>query len=143
MRMAETDMPDKHDAEALRGWVLYDADCSFCTDLIARARKALESGGFRPEPLQSVWVRERLNPPEDLLLAEMRVLTRAGRVMGGADALVYLASELSNRSGPWWLKLVVLASKLPFGMWTLRRGYRDVAARRYCRQGRCPVVKQP
>jgi predicted DCC family thiol-disulfide oxidoreductase YuxK len=77
--------------------------------------------------------------PEDRLLEEMRVLTVEGRVLGGADALVYLATELQRR--PWWAWLLVAANRMPFGMRMLRTAYRWIAARRYCRQGGCPVAK--
>jgi predicted DCC family thiol-disulfide oxidoreductase YuxK len=130
-------MSDKLGKQPVHGWVLYDASCSFCLDLLARTRSTLESGGFQPEPLQSPWVRERLDLPEDRLLEEMRVLTVEGRVLGGADALVYLATELDRR--PWWGWLLVAAGKMPFGMGLLRAGYRWIAARRHCRQGACTI----
>lgn len=133
-----TEMSDKLDTQPARGWVLYDASCSFCLDLLARTRAAMESGGFRPEALQSPWVRERLDLPEDRLLEEMRILTLEGRVLGGADALVYLATELDRR--PWWAWLLVIAGKLPLGIHLLRAGYRWIAARRHCRHGACAVV---
>jgi len=135
-----TELSDNVDRRRVPGWVLYDDACPFCLNLMARARDTLERGGFQLEPLQSFWVRERLNLPEDQLLAEMRVLTRNGQVLGGADALVYLANELDTRNRPWWAWLLVGASKLPFGMRALRYGYRWVAARRSCRQGVCPVA---
>jgi predicted DCC family thiol-disulfide oxidoreductase YuxK len=119
--------------------VLYDATCPFCLDLMVRVQGTLQAGGFRLEPLQSPWVRERLKLPEDQLLAEMRVLTRRGQVLGGADALVHLAKELDRRKRPWWAWLLVGAGKIPFGMRALRYGYRWIAARRYCRQGVCAV----
>jgi predicted DCC family thiol-disulfide oxidoreductase YuxK len=130
-------MSDGFDKRLGRGWVLYDASCSFCLDLLARTRFTLESGGFRPEPLQSLWVRERLDLPKDRLLEEMRVLTVEGRILGGADALVHLATALDRR--PWWAWLLVTAGKMPFGMRLLRAGYRWIAARRHCRQGACTI----
>jgi predicted DCC family thiol-disulfide oxidoreductase YuxK len=60
----------------VRGWVLYDASCTLCLALAARAQPTLQAGGFQFEPLQSPWVRELLDLPEDQLLVEMRVLTR-------------------------------------------------------------------
>lgn len=123
----------------LRGWVLYDASCPFCRDLLARAQNTLQAGGFRPEPLQSSWVRDHLNLPEDQLLAEMRVLTRKGRILGGADALVYVANELGARRRPGWAWLLVIISKLPHSMPILRFAYSWIAARRHCLQGMCSV----
>ena len=136
-----TELSDNFDRKRVRGWVLYAAACPFCLNLMAHARGTLQAGGFQLEPLQSSWVRELLNLPEDQLLAEMRVLTRKGQVLGGADALVYLANELDAGSRPWWAWLLVVASKMPFGMRALRYGYRWIAARRSCRQGVCPVAE--
>lgn len=135
-----TELSDNVDRKRVHGWVLYDATCPFCLNLLARAQETLEAGGFQPEPLQSTWVREHLNLPEDQLLEEMRVLTRKGRLLGGADALVYLAAELSASRRPWWAWLLVIIGKVPFGMPVLRQGYRWIAARRYCRQGECSVA---
>jgi predicted DCC family thiol-disulfide oxidoreductase YuxK len=134
-------MTDRFDARAPRGWVLYDARCPLCTNLIGRVRASLEAGGFVPAPLQSTWVRRRLNLPEELLLKEMRVLTPDGRVLGGADALIYLAGNFDARCRPWWAWLLLAVSKLPFAMPVLRGAYRAVAARRFCRQGSCPIPK--
>ena len=68
----------------------------------------------------------------------MRVLTRAGSVLGGADAAVYLARELGIRR-PWWGWLLVLTSRVPFGMRVMRAVYRWVAARRHCLQDTCQI----
>jgi predicted DCC family thiol-disulfide oxidoreductase YuxK len=110
---------------------------------VRRVRASLEAGGFQPEPLQSPWVRQRLNLPESLLLAEMRVLTREGRVLGGADALVYLARELDAPDRPGWAWLLVIVGKIPFAMPVLRAAYAGIAARRYCRQGICSIADSP
>ncbi len=125
----------------IQGWVLYDASCSLCTDLMARAQSTLEAGGFRPEPLQSPWVRANLNMPEGVLLREMRVLTLDGLLMGGADGLVYLSRKLNARLRPWWAWALVVTSRIPFAMPVLRFLYARIAERRYCRQGFCPVAR--
>ena len=134
-----TEMSDNVGKQRVQAWVLYDAACPTCLRLLARVQTTLQAGGFRAEPLQSPWVRERLNLPEDQLLAEMRVLTKKGQILGGADGLVYLASEFATRNRPWWAWLLLIASKLPLGLTLLRHGYRWIAARRYCRQGTCPL----
>lgn len=136
-------MSDTFGRQRVRGWVLYDAACSVCLNLIARNQATLQSAGFRPEPLQSPWVRERLKMPEDQLLAEMRVLTREGQVLGGADALVHLAKELGKSSRPWWAWVLVVSSRIPFAMPFLRIAYQWYAARRPCRQGICQVPTTP
>ena len=134
-----TEITDTIDTQPARGWVLYDAQCRFCTSLVMRTRATVETGGFRFAPLQSLWVRERLALPEDLLLAEMRVLTTSGRVLGGADALVYLAYELGASRRIWWARPLAIVSKLPLLMPVLRFAYRWVAQHRSCRQGACQI----
>ncbi len=136
-----TEITDMTNAPMLQGWVLYDGSCAFCTGLLAHARSTLEASGFRPEPLQSPAVRASLNMPEEVLLAEMRVLTTDGRLMGGADALVYLSRKLRVRLRPWWVWLLVVASRIPLAMPVLRLAYARIAERRYCRQGYCPVER--
>jgi hypothetical protein len=84
-------------------------------------------------------VRKRLNLPEEVLLAEMRVLTREGRVLGGADSLVYLAGEMDARRRPWWAWLLVIGGRMPVAMPIMRAAYRWIAARRSCRHGSCTV----
>jgi predicted DCC family thiol-disulfide oxidoreductase YuxK len=120
--------------------VLYDANCALCARLAARADSALRAAGFRLEPLQSAWVRRRLNLPEEELLRAMRVLTQEGRVLGGADALVYLAGEFVSRKRPWWAWLLVFSARIPVAMPVLRFAYRQYAARRYCRHGACSLA---
>ncbi len=110
---------------------------------MARARGTLEAGGFRPEPLQSPWVRANLNMPEELLLSEMRVLTVDGRLMGGADALVYMSRTLSVRLRPWWAWVLIIAGRIPFAMPVLRFAYARIAEHRYCSTGvlsRVPIA---
>jgi len=136
-----TEISDNVDRARLRGWVLYDASCPFCLRLLARFEDTLRAGGFRAEPLQSPWVRDRLNLPEDQLLVEMHVLTRHGRVLGGADALVYLANQLRAAPRPWWAWLLAIASRMPLAMPVLRRAYAGFAARRHCRSGACSLGK--
>ena len=135
-----TEVSDSIDRIRVRDWVLCDATCTFCQAVVSATQIPLEEGGFKLQPLQTPWVREILSPPEDQLLAEMRVLTRKGQVLGGADALVFVASELGIRHRPWWAWALLIGSKLPFGMTALRAAYRWIAARRYCRQGACHVA---
>ena len=134
-----SELSDTSDRGRVRGWVLYDAACPLCRRLRARVAGVLEAGGFRSAPLQSARVRERLKLPQEALLSEMRLLTRQGRVLGGADALVHLAAALPPRLRPGWAWLLLVARRMPFGMPLLRRSYRAIAARRTCRQGACPL----
>ncbi len=62
----------------------YDGDCPFCRSLVDRWRGILEGRGFEIVPLQTEWVRRRLDLSEEELLSEMRVLTSDNRVLGGS-----------------------------------------------------------
>lgn len=123
----------------MSGLVLYDGDCGLCVSLARRFDPVLFRRGFASAPLQDEDIRRRLALPEDELLSEMRVLTPQGELIGGADAIVYLASRI------WWALPLALAGKLPGAMPVLRAGYRWVAEHRGCRHGRCrrPVSSAP
>ena len=104
-----------------RGRVLYDGDCPVCTGLARRFSDRLARMGFDVAPLG-----ER-NPEE------MKVVTEAGAVLGGADGLVYLLG-LSGAMSP-----LAFLFRLPGMMPAARRLYRWVAARRGCVGGRCAL----
>ena len=114
---------------ASRDWVCYDAECALCGRWAERTRALLEKHGFVLLPLQSAPVRAALRLPEDELLAEMRVVTRDGRVFGGADALVYLGGFISQP--------ISLLTRIPGTKALLRIGYRFLASHRNCRTGAC------
>jgi predicted DCC family thiol-disulfide oxidoreductase YuxK len=133
-----TELSDSVDRKRLRGWVLYDAECGFCLSILARVQDTLQAGGFQAEPLQSPWVRERLKLSDPELLREMRVLAPGGRVLGGADAVFYLAGALEPR--PWWARILAIAGNLPLAKPLGRWIYRWVAARRQCHGGACSIA---
>jgi len=114
------------DKVIIEGWVLYDADCLFCTRLARRFRPWLVRRHLELLPLQTPWVRARLGLTDSRLLAEMRVLLPDGTHFGGADALM----EISRRY--WWTWPFRQMTRLPAMMKLLRRGYRGVARRRGC-----------
>jgi hypothetical protein len=76
-------------------------------------------------------VQERLGLSPAEATAQMRLLTSEGSVLGGADAVVYLARRI------WWALPLWCVSRLPRGMALLRHLYAGVAALRPCRDGRC------
>jgi predicted DCC family thiol-disulfide oxidoreductase YuxK len=130
-------MGDERETHAVRGWVLYDSDCGFCTRLAWRFAGAFERRGYRLVPLQAPWVAELLAMPREKLLKEMRVLTTGGMQVGGADAMIYLARRI------WWATPLFAASLLPGMMPLLRRGYRWFAARRHRVSRACAVAPVP
>ena len=117
-----------------RAWVLYDGDCSLCRKWVDRFERTLTVRGFDLAPLQSTWVTECLDLPEDELLSRMRVLTRAGRDYAGADALIYLARRV------WWAWPFWALAHLPFAKAVLRRAYDVLARHRHCSAGSCSLT---
>jgi predicted DCC family thiol-disulfide oxidoreductase YuxK len=113
-------------AEASRGYVYYDGQCGFCTRLVKRFSGILARRGFETTPLQESGVAARLGLKPEELLVEMRVLTAEGRVLGGGDAVVFLAGQI------WWAWPLHALGLVPGGSPLLRRVYRWLAARRGC-----------
>jgi len=110
-------------------WVCYDADCPMCIRSADRFRGLLERHGFTLLPLQSPAVRDALQLTEPAILAEMRVITRDGDAIGGADALAYISSVVCKPL--FWL------TRIPGAMPLLRRAYRYVARNRGCAGNAC------
>ncbi len=100
------------------GTLLYDAECAFCTKWARRGEQVLGSRGFTFRPLPQA-------------AEEMKLVTPSGETFGGAMALVHLARQV------WWAWPLWAASRVPFVMRFLNRGYRKVAARRHCLNERC------
>lgn len=112
-----------------RIWLCYDADCPLCVRWAERFRPLLERRGFVMVPLQSAAVRDVLPVAPGELLAEMRVITRDGRIFGGADALVYLSRVIC-----WPLFEL---TRIPGIKPLLRTGYRFIARNRACGADAC------
>src|SRR5262245_48961849 len=123
------------DISWLQGWVLYDQDCPFCRAWAQRVEPALSRRGFDLAPLQSPWLQECLDCPLNQPFDEMKVLTRHGQLIGGADALLFLARSI------WWAWPLWLIGLLPGIKPLLRLGYRRFAAHRHCRGGACAWVR--
>lgn len=96
--------------------VFYDAKCAVCTAWARRAERVLKGRGIGFQPLP-----ERAE--------EMKVLRANGDELGGVAAAVYLARQVC------WTWPLWTVSRLPGMMWSLTRGYRWIAARRYCGKG--------
>jgi predicted DCC family thiol-disulfide oxidoreductase YuxK len=117
-----TDSKSRH----ARGWLFFDADCSFCVKIVRAVGPTLQKRGFALAPLQDPRVGTLLGLSQTELLLEMRLLLSNGQQTGGADAAIALAHEI------WWAHPLVWLSKLPAMMQLLRRAYHWIAARRKC-----------
>jgi hypothetical protein len=113
-----------------RGWFFYYGRFPKCRIGAERFYRILHARGFGLAPLQTPWVHERLGLTS---LDEMKVLTHTNQVLGGADALIYLAGQV------WWAWPLSILCRLP-GMraliWDL---YRWIARNRYCLGGTCQI----
>lgn len=67
------------------GWVLYDDSCGFCRRWIPFWAETLRKRGYAIAPLQSEWLEQKLNAPEEDLLQDLRLLLADGSVVRGAD----------------------------------------------------------
>lgn len=105
--------------------MLYDGVCPMCLKTVSLMRPIWEPRGVEFVPLQTEWVRRRLNLPEAELLREMRVLSPEGHVIAGANAHAHLWGLV------WWLWPLWLAAKIPGIHWLIDVSYRWVAANRY------------
>jgi predicted DCC family thiol-disulfide oxidoreductase YuxK len=117
-----TDTKGRH----ARGWLFFDADCTFCVKIVRALATTLQKRGFALAPLQDPRVGALLGLSQTELLLEMRLLLSNGQQTGGADAAIALAREI------WWAHPLALLSKLPGMTQLLRRAYRRIAARRKC-----------
>lgn len=119
------------DYKEIAAWVLYDADCRFCTALAKRFRTLLARRHFELLPLQTPWVRQKLEGPE--WRAEIRLLKRDGTLLGGVDALLEISRSFPLTGPIRWLAQFGVIKKLFQG------GYRWVARHRHCVSGACGV----
>jgi predicted DCC family thiol-disulfide oxidoreductase YuxK len=118
------------------GWVLYDADCAFCTRLAQRLEKALAKRGLWISPLGDPRTRRKVGlGPEDPL-DEFKVLLRDGRVIGGADAAIWIAGQIA-----WTRPLAWLARRGPLRL-LAEKAYKMVAAARDCEGRACAVAQR-
>lgn len=126
-----TDSKGRH----ARGWLFYDADCSFCLKIARALAPTLSRRGFALAPLQDPRVGPLLGLSAEELLLEMRLLTSNNRQFGGADAAIALAREI------WWARPLLWLSAAPGMMNLLRSAYRWIAARRRCAAStHCPAA---
>ena len=116
--------------------LLFDGDCPFCRSTVESWRGVLERRGFKIMPLQSEWAKTRLGLSEKELLKEMCVITPAGRVLGGATALIHVWGKI------WWAWPLWLVALVPGVKWLLDHAYRWVAERRMCLSGACSLHSQ-
>lgn len=129
---ADGDADGGADAD-VRGWVLYDGTCGFCSAWVPRFGPILEKRGFASVPLQEPWVSERVQLTHEELLRDMQLLLPDGELHSGPHAYRYMMRRI------WWTWPVWLVSSLPGARWIFDRSYRAFADRRYRISATCSI----
>ena len=121
------------DVKEVEGWVLYDADCRYCTTLARRFRAVLAARHFELLPLQTPWVRQKLDLADRELLAEMRLLKPDGSMLGGVDALLEISRPFPLAWPIRQLAQFAAIKNIFHGI------YRWIARHRHCAGGVCEI----
>lgn len=113
------------------GWIFYDGGCGMCARAVEKYRARWLAHGYRCEQLQTPWVLTRLGLTEAQALEEMKVITKDGRVLGGAEAMCFVMQFIGWTKPAYWL------SRVPGMLCLLRPLYRWLARHRHCWGGQC------
>jgi len=111
--------------EKIKGWVLYDGTCGFCSRWVPFWERTLAKRGFRIAPLQADWLAERFDLTEEELTADFRLLLANGEKLAGAEVYRYLMRRI------WWAWPLYFLSTLPILRGLFNAGYRAFADNRY------------
>jgi predicted DCC family thiol-disulfide oxidoreductase YuxK len=109
----------------IRGWVLYDGSCGFCSRWVPFWEGTLRKRGFRIAPLQSDGVAGKFNLTQDELTSDFRLLLAGGEKLAGAEVYRYLMRRI------WWATPFYFLSILPVFRQLFDAGYRAFADNRY------------
>jgi predicted DCC family thiol-disulfide oxidoreductase YuxK len=107
------------------GWIFYDDSCGFCRRWVPFWEKTLQKRGFEIAPLQTDWVREKLQLNENDPLQDLRLLLASGEQVQGADTYRYAMKRI------WWAYPVYLFSVAPLGRNIFDWSYRKFAINRH------------
>ncbi len=124
--------------------IIYDGHCVLCTRTVARLMKLRTTVRLESIPLQdertATFLPDGYN--RDLLDREIHVIDLSnGRVIRGADAIVYVMTKLPS------LRLVSVLYRIPGMKWLASRIYQWIAKHRYdlfgktedCDSGQCSL----
>jgi len=108
------------------GHIFYDGGCGICSAGVRRWGQILARHGFTLIPLQDPLAATMLaRNPADPLPPEMQLLTTDGRLLGGVDAIGFIAGHF------WWAFPVQLALRIPPIRAMARIAYRAFARHRH------------
>lgn len=107
-----------------RGTIYFDAGCGLCSAGARRWQRLVEQRGFTLTPLQSLEAERILGLAPGALPGEVKLQTHNGAVLGGVDALAYVARYV------WWGFPFHLLATIPPIRDLLRLAYLPVARHR-------------
>jgi predicted DCC family thiol-disulfide oxidoreductase YuxK len=110
---------------AVRGWVLYDGHCGFCSRWLEFWKPTLERRGFSTAALEESWVAEKVKMSYDELVRDIRLLTVEGELISGANVYLYVGRRI------WWAWPLYALFSLPGFNWMIHTGYRWFARNRH------------
>lgn len=113
------------DGNDIKGWVLYDGTCGFCSRWVPYWESTLAQRGFRIAPLQTPWVADQLKLTPEEMVADFRLLLSNGEQRAGADVYRYLMRRI------WWAWPLYFLSVLPGFRQLFDKGYRMFADNRH------------
>ena len=109
----------------MRGWILYDGSCGFCSKWVPFWSTTLVRQGLGFAPLQADWVKDRIDMPEEELLSDLRLLLDTGEVISGPNVYRHVMRHA------WWLTPLYLLSIIPGLSHLFDWSYRTFANHRY------------
>jgi predicted DCC family thiol-disulfide oxidoreductase YuxK len=110
---------------AVRGWVLYDGRCGFCSRWVKFWAPTLARRGFNTTALEETWVSEKLTMPYEELVTDIRLLTASGDLISGANVYLYVMRRI------WWAWPFYAVFSLPGFNRLIHLGYRWFARNRH------------
>ena len=119
---------------ATKGWVLYDGSCGFCSRWVPFWRPTLRRLGYDIAPLQSPWVRDRLNLSSEALVEDLRLLLSGDIQVAGADVYRYFMRRI------WWAYPCFLIAVAPGTRKLFDWAYRTFARNRFRFSSACRLT---
>jgi predicted DCC family thiol-disulfide oxidoreductase YuxK len=117
----------------VRGWVLYDGHCGFCSRWVNFWGPTVGRHGFKIAALEDAWVGEKLKMPYKELVTDIRLLTASGELVSGANVYLHVARRI------WWAWPFYAIFSLPGFNWLIHVGYRWFARNRYHISDACRI----
>jgi|SRR5215471_8059516 len=111
--------------EPIRGWVLYDGHCGFCSRWVKFWEPTLREHSFAIAALEEPWVGEKLTIPYEELVRDIRLWMADGQLISGADIYLFVARRI------WWAWPFYALFSLPILNWIIHTGYRWFARNRH------------